>query len=115
MHMSSFDPKDDPSDPSSPDDVQDRDQTISGAQCAAARALLGWSKGRLADLADVPPASVRALEDGSDDLPRTALLALRMVFETAGLVFTAGGRGELGVRLRRPADVAGRSKGVTLH
>lgn len=82
------------------------DAILSGAQCRAARALLGWSQDDLAGRADVSRATVNKLEAGRD-LSSLALKALRAAFERDGVLFvedgdTVGGTpASLGVALRR--------------
>lgn len=68
------------------------DDTASGRQIKAARAILGWTRNTLAARAGVSPATVKVVETDADGLP--ALAATRAQFvrvlEGAGIVFTTG-------------------------
>lgn len=70
-------------------------------QWRAARALIGWSQGDLAQALGVSVLTVKRLEAGSrnvsDDMQRRAQEAL----ETAGVEFIAENGGGAGVRLRK--------------
>lgn len=72
-------------------------------QVRAARALLGWSRYRLAALAEFPPHAVEHFErygaGGSATADRIA--AMHRALEAAGVAFTDGE--EPVVMLRRPA------------
>ena len=59
-------------------------------QCRQARALLGWSRGELADAAELPLAIVAMFE--ADDLVGMARceFAMREALEAAGVAFTIG-------------------------
>ena len=72
---------------------------MTAAQCRGARAMLGWSRERLAEAAMI---SVRTIVDFERDArePRHATLdVLQRAFEAAGVEFTNGG--EPGVKLKR--------------
>ena len=74
---------------------------ITSEQCRAARALLNWSQGELANNAGVGIVTVRQLE-ADVHVPRRATLAvIRHAFETAGVEFIDENGGGPGVRLRR--------------
>ncbi|MBA8901239.1 MULTISPECIES: helix-turn-helix transcriptional regulator [unclassified Phyllobacterium] len=76
---------------------------ISPAQCRAARALIGWSQAKLAEIAKVAPATIATFEAGKrlpydrtlDDL-KDALTAEGVIFLDDGAL-TGGGQG---VRLK---------------
>lgn len=59
-------------------------------QCRAARGFLEWSQQDLADAANVSLSTVRDFEKGRREPIRNNLLAMRKVFEDAGLEFTNG-------------------------
>jgi hypothetical protein len=73
-------------------------------QIGAARALLGWSRDRLAGLAGVPLTRVRCLERVGFER-HDAFEAVRRVFEDAGVDFLSDGQsspeGAREVRLRK--------------
>ncbi len=70
----------------------------------AARALIGWSKARLAEAADLPLPRLKRYEKGARlEIPEQDLEALRHALEAAGVEFLNGG--QPGVRLK-PAAVA---------
>lgn len=72
---------------------------ISIAQLRAARALLGWSKARLAHEADLPLPTLKHYEaSGSVKVPEYAMAAMRHALEAAGVEFTNGG--QPGVRMK---------------
>src|SRR5271170_6525673 len=74
---------------------------ITSEQCRAARALLNWSQGDLANDAGVGIVTVRQLE-ADVHVPRRATLAvIRRAFETAGVEFIDENGGGPGVRLRK--------------
>jgi transcriptional regulator with XRE-family HTH domain len=77
---------------------------VSIAQLRAARGLLGWSKARLAEVADLPLRSLKRYEaeDGAE-VPDEDLESLRRVLEAAGVEFLNGG--QPGVRLKPPAVI----------
>jgi hypothetical protein len=72
--------------------------SITSAECKAARALLGWSRTRLAARADdVSESTIRTFEDGHRPTDRK-INAIRCALESAGVEFTNGG--EPGVKLK---------------
>ena len=76
---------------------------VTPGEVRAARALLGWTRQRLADRAVVSLNSVARLEQGVVDPRGSTLSAIRRVFEQEGIEFLSlRGEGE-GVR-RRPAS-----------
>ena len=70
-------------------------------QCRAARALLDWSQGDLADQAGVGIVTVRQLEAGAHDPRRATLNVIRRALESAGVEFIDENGGGPGVRLRK--------------
>jgi transcriptional regulator with XRE-family HTH domain len=72
--------------------------TMTSAQCRAARALLNWTQNELAAAAEVDEATVRNFEN-ERSAPQSATLAMmRRVFEVAGVDFTNGR--QLGVKMK---------------
>jgi transcriptional regulator with XRE-family HTH domain len=68
------------------------------AQCRAARALLDWTQGDLAQRAQVGVVTLRQYERGVSQPRRAILAALRRALEQAGIRFIDRGAGP-GVRL----------------
>jgi transcriptional regulator with XRE-family HTH domain len=66
-----------------------------------ARALLGWSRDRLASMAELTLTDVIHLERGSDRGRDEAFDAVLRVLEAAGVEFIPENGGGPGVRLRR--------------
>lgn len=79
---------------------------LSAAQCRAARALIEWSRDRLAEASSVEAEAIRQFESKFTDLDASAKQRLRAALESGGAVFISeeNGAGE-GVRLKfsRPA------------
>ncbi len=75
---------------------------ISAGQIRAARGLIGWSQGDLADAAKVGREIVAAVEadDGAPDAP--TMENVKAALEAAGVEFIAANGGGAGVRLKRP-------------
>ena len=76
--------------------------TLSPAQCRAARALIGWSQSRLAQVAKVAPATIATFETGKRIPYDRTLDDLRDALTAAGVVFLDKGAeraGGAGVRL----------------
>jgi hypothetical protein len=75
---------------------------VSIAQVRAARGLLGWSKARLAEAANLPSLRVKRYEasDGVD-IPEADLDALHHALDAAGVEFLSGA--QPGVRMKAPA------------
>ena len=73
-------------------------QDIAPAQLRAARALVGWSRDKLAEVADTTTRTLARIEAG-ETVPRPATLtSIRAALEAAGVEFTNGDAP--GVRLR---------------
>ncbi|HWJ74679.1 MAG TPA: transcriptional regulator [Kaistia sp.] len=80
--------------------------SITGAQIRAARALVRWTAGDLADAAKVGVMTVRRAEAVDGAVPTTAAnaAAIRRVLEEAGVEFIPENGSGPGVRLKkRPA------------
>jgi predicted transcriptional regulator len=80
-------------------------------QCRAARALLDWSQGDLADQAGVGIVTVRQLEAGAHDPRRATLNVIRRALESAGVEFIDENGGGPGVRLRKRRQTKGLGAG----
>jgi transcriptional regulator with XRE-family HTH domain len=74
---------------------------ISPEQCRAARALLDWSQGELADKAGVGIVTVRQLEAAAHEPRRATFDVIRRALEGAGIEFIDENGGGPGVRLRK--------------
>jgi predicted transcriptional regulator len=72
------------------------------AQIREGRALLGWSRDRLAAMAEVTPGSVARIERGNLGVPLATLAAIQVALEKAGVIFIDKNVGGPGVRLRKP-------------
>lgn len=75
---------------------------ITPAQCRAARALIDWSQGELAQQAGVGIVTIRQLEAASHEPRRATLAVVRRALEEAGVEFIDENGGGPGVRLRKP-------------
>lgn len=64
---------------------------ITREQCRAARGLLDWSQGRLAEAASVGLSTVRQFEGGARQPIANNLTAIRTALEAAGVQFLADG------------------------
>ncbi|RWH32315.1 helix-turn-helix transcriptional regulator [Mesorhizobium sp.] len=64
---------------------------LSREQSKAARALLSWSRVRLAARAHVSEPRILQFENGSRNLNRRHVAAIRQALEDAGIVFSAEG------------------------
>jgi transcriptional regulator with XRE-family HTH domain len=62
------------------------DAMLTGRQLRAARALLNWSRRRLADESDVPAVTIQGFEAGANSKLGT-VIRLRRACELAGVVF----------------------------
>jgi transcriptional regulator with XRE-family HTH domain len=72
------------------------------SQIRAARALLGWSQGKLARAAGVGLATLQRIEQSEGVVKGnfSTVLKIQKALEQAGIHFTDGEAGEIGVRLR---------------
>ena len=73
-------------------------------QCRAARAMLGWSRDRLASEAEVAVGTVIDFERGARQPYKRTLLDLRRAFEGSGVVFLEANQDGPGLRLRRSSN-----------
>jgi transcriptional regulator with XRE-family HTH domain len=74
---------------------------IQPAQCRAARGLLDWTQGQLAEAAQIAFQTVRNFERSRHQTSRSTLAGIRRAFEDAGIKFIERGKGGgPGVRLR---------------
>lgn len=78
---------------------------ITGAQIRAARALLGWSGGLLADKAGVGVATIRRIEahDGIPEANASTISVIQRAFESQGIQFTGDPEANPGVSLDIPS------------
>ena len=77
---------------------------ISVQLCRAARAMLGWSQGDLAEAAAVSRTTIVDFERSIRIPHRNNLAAIRRAFETAGIEFLAENGGGAGLRFARRSD-----------
>jgi len=79
-------------------------RSLTGAQIRSARALLKWSAQELADHSSLGVNTIRRAEatDHATSLTNANVLAIRRVFESAGVEFIDENGGGAGVRLRKP-------------
>ena len=75
---------------------------ITSAQCRAARALLGWGQGRLAEKAKVALKTLVDFERGNRSPHDATLDSLQAALGRAGVEFIPENGGGPGVRLRKP-------------
>ena len=76
--------------------------TITPSQCRAARALLNWNQGALAENTGLSVVTIGSFEKGGVMRDSNRNL-LRLSFEAAGVQFIAENGGGAGVRLAKPA------------
>jgi len=68
-------------------------------QCKAARAMLRWDQRALAEAAGVTVTVITNFETGLRRSQRNSMLALEAAFTKAGVMFTNGGGGRVGVSI----------------
>ncbi len=73
---------------------------ITAKQCSAARALLGWSRKKLAVNASVSERTVIDFERGARKTYEMTIRAIRSAIEDAGIDFIDENGGGVGVRFR---------------
>ena len=78
-------------------------EAISPSQCRAARAMLDWSRDRLAARSEVSASALRNFERGGRVPTGSKLTSVRAALEAAGVAFSDQTGDSPGVRLRRPA------------
>ena len=76
---------------------------FSAAQCKGARAMLGWSRSKLAESANVAERTLIDFERGARQPYDRTLVDIRGALEKAGVIFIDENGGGAGVRLRLPA------------
>ncbi len=74
---------------------------ISPSQCRGARAMLEWSRNKLAREAEVAVGTVVDFERGARQPYKRTLFDIRRALEDAGVIFIDEGDEGPGVRLRR--------------
>jgi hypothetical protein len=74
---------------------------ITPAQCRAARSLLDYDQGRLAEMAGLSLSTVVDFERSRRVVSKKAIAAVRIALEAAGVEFIAENGGGPGVRLRK--------------
>ena len=81
---------------------------ISPAQLRAARALLGWTRERLAQRCGVAPRTLARLEHSPRRPRKRTLAAIVKAFQAGGLEFLGEKDGGPGVTIRRDAPAVGK-------
>jgi predicted transcriptional regulator len=74
---------------------------VTPREVRTARALLGWTRQKLADRAIVSLNSVIRLEQGVVDSRTSTILRVRRALEGAGIEFLSLSGGDEGIRVRR--------------
>ncbi len=79
---------------------------LSVAQLRAARALLGWSQGSLAEASGLAIATIKRMESARGPLKSSGenLLKVQRALEDAGVIFIDEDEEGPGVRLRKSRD-----------
>ena len=77
---------------------------ISPSQCRGARAMLEWSRNKLAREAEVAVGTVVDFERGARQPYKRTLFDIRRALEDAGVIFINENGGGPGVRLRKRPD-----------
>lgn len=75
-------------------------KAITNEQCRAARALIGWSQGQLAEAANVSRQTIVDFERGARRPYPNNLAAIKAALDAGGVVFVDPNGGGPGVRLR---------------
>jgi transcriptional regulator with XRE-family HTH domain len=72
------------------------------SQIRAARALLGWSQGKLARVAGIGLTTLQRVEQNEGVVKGnfSTVVKIQRAFEKAGILFTDDEAGEIGVRLK---------------
>ena len=74
--------------------------TINGEQVRAARSLLGWPRIKLAFLSDIGVHVVKNIETSERTVSASSIERVRVVLESAGVIFVEESGEGPGVRLR---------------
>ena len=69
-------------------------------QSRAARGLLDWTQGKLAEEAGVSPGAIRKFENGATTPIRATITVIKSTLEAAGVEFLDPNGGGPGVRIR---------------
>ena len=77
--------------------------TITTEQCMGARAMLGWSRDKLAKAALIAERTLIDFERGARQPRERTLLDIRRTLEDAGIIFIDQNGGGPGVRLKEPS------------
>lgn len=84
------------------------EKSITSAQCRASRAMLDWTRERLAEASGVSKMTLADFETGKRNPYERTLADIRRALEAAGLEFIARNGGGSGVRFReREGDAGG--------
>ena len=78
-----------------------KNYVISRAQCRAARAIIEWSRLRLAEAANIAERTLIDFERGARQPYDRTLADIRRALEDAGIIFIDENDEGLGVRLRK--------------
>lgn len=82
--------------------------SLNGAQCRAARALIGWSQDQLVDASKVTKSTIANFETGKREPYARTLSDIRSALEAAGVEFLDDGQASAaagaGVRLKSAAS-----------
>jgi transcriptional regulator with XRE-family HTH domain len=75
----------------------------SPTQIRAARGLLGWSQGKLAERAGIGIATLQRIEQNEGELKGnfSTIIKIQKALEEAGIHFVENNAGEIGVTLKR--------------
>jgi len=73
---------------------------VTGAQCIAARLLLGWGQRTLAEKAEVAPTTLMYFEKGMRETHPRTVAAIQAVLESAGVSISEGAAGGPGVEMK---------------
>lgn len=73
------------------------------AQCRAARGLVDWTQGALAERSGVTDVTIRNFEKGRTSLQSASMQVVRSALQAAGVEFIDDERGEGVVKLRAKA------------
>ncbi len=82
----------------------DQNRSISRSQCRGARAMLEWSRNKLAREAEVAVGTVVDFERGARQPYKRTLFDIRRALEEAGIIFIDEDDEGPGVRLRKQQD-----------
>ncbi|WP_363293537.1 helix-turn-helix transcriptional regulator [Mesorhizobium sp.] len=75
--------------------LMDSRHELSAEQVRLARALLKWSRVRLASKANLSEATISGIENGLKNTRPSSVLAVRLALEAGGIVFAPDGRASI--------------------